>query len=1053
MKQRLKSVCTAAALAVAVSALGLSPAAAEATDPPGSPGAAATWTKGDKEGVGTSLNPASKVWYTLTEGTMSEVYYPRADTPNTRELQFAVSDGTTAQRESEQSTRTVELADPKALSYRQTTTDDAGRWRLTKTYVTDPERSSVMLGVIFEALDGGAYELFVLSDPSLAGTSGGDSGSTADGALLASDLADAATPVASALVSSVGFGAVANGYVGTSDGWTDLAADGRLDNASATAGPGNISQTGQIPLAAGGTTEFSLALGFGADSAEALATAKASLTAGYKKVSKSYTGEWKKYLNSLSQPAKSLDGDLRTQYDVSLMTVKSHEDKTFPGAFIASLTIPWGQAAGAESHREGYHAVWARDMYQSVTALLAAGDKTAASRGVEWLFRYQQQPDGHFPQTSRVDGTIGQNGIQLDETAFPILLANQIGRTDAAFYRNELKPAADYLVTAGPKTPQERWEETGGYSTSTLASQIAALAAAGEIAEQNGDAGSAAIYRATADEWQRSTEKWMFTTNGPVGDGKYYLRISATGNPNDGATRDWGNGAGVHPENAVLDGGFLEFVRLGIKAPADPFVADSLAETDASISQETPGGRMWHRYTYDGYGEKADGSPWDGTGIGRLWPLLSGERGEYALANGQDAVPYLQTMHSAANAGYMIPEQVWDRDEPTSYGHELGRSTGSASPLSWAMAQYVRLAAGVKAGAPVETPRNVAARYAGGAAYSSPELALTAPEALTTADSATAVVRGTTNAAKVYVSVNGTVTEAPVTVGADGKGSFTLDVALNGARNKIVVAAVAADGGTAVEERTVLYYGSRIGALSDPAGDDNGPGTYRYPTNSVYVPGAFDLTGVEVYDAGDHYAFVSTIAGDVTNPWGGQAISHQRVNIYLGRGEGGATPGLPGTNINLEHAWDSVIVTDGRFDGAGVYSPDGTRTSAVSLMAVPEAHQIVTHVPKTALGGLDPAAARMSVTMFGNAEAGEGIGNVRPVYDGAYWEAGDPSWIKEWRFGGGAGVFDGGLPARDTDTRDPNALDVLVGEGQTQSAVLDWRAGSPVVVPMLGLAP
>ena len=209
MKQRLKSACTATALAVAVSALGLSPAVAEPTDPPGSPGAAATWTKGDKEGVGTSLNPASKVWYTLTEGTMSEVYYPRADTPNTRELQFAVSDGTTAQRESEQSTRTVELADPKALSYRQTTTDNAGRWRLTKTYVTDPERSSVMLGVTFQALDGGAYELFVLSDPSLAGTSGGDSGSTADGALLASDLADAATPVASALVSSVGFGAIA----------------------------------------------------------------------------------------------------------------------------------------------------------------------------------------------------------------------------------------------------------------------------------------------------------------------------------------------------------------------------------------------------------------------------------------------------------------------------------------------------------------------------------------------------------------------------------------------------------------------------------------------------------------------------------------------------------------------------------------------------------------------------------------------------------------------------------------------------------------------------
>ncbi|MEV7573873.1 glucan 1,4-alpha-glucosidase [Pseudarthrobacter sp. NPDC089323] len=1051
MKRHLKTSCAAAALAVAASAVALAPATADVEQPPGAPGASATWTKGDKEGVGTSVSTASKVWYTLTEGTLSEVYYPRADTPNTRELQFAISDGSHRQLENEGTTRRVELADPQALTYRQITEDSAGRWRLTKTYVTDPQRSSVMLGVTFEVLDGGEYQLFTLFDPSLAGTSGGDTGSTTGGALVAEDLSIPDTPVASALVSSAGFSATSTGYVGTSDGGTDLAADGRLDATYPAAGTGNIAQTGQIQLT-GAKTEFSLALGFGATTDEALHTANATVKRGYAKVSKDYTKEWKQYLGSLDKPAKTLEGDLRTQYDVSLMTVKSHEDKTFPGAFIASLTTPWGQAASAEQHREGYHAVWARDMYQSVTALLAAGDEDAARRGVEWLFKYQQLPDGHFPQTSKVDGTVGQNGIQLDETAFPILLANQIGRTDADFYANELKPAADYLVAAGPKTPQERWEETGGYSTSTLASQIAALAAAGDIAEKNGDAGSAAIYRATADEWQRSTEKWMFTTNGPVGDGNYYLRISASGNPNDGAVRDWGNGAGVHPENAVLDAGFLEFVRLGVKPPADPHVADSLAETDASISQDTPGGRMWHRYTYDGYGEKADGSPWDGTGIGRLWPLLTGERGEYALANGEDALPYLATMHSAANDGFMIPEQVWDQDEPTSYGHELGRSTGSASPLSWAMAQYVRLAAGVKHGAPVETPQNVASRYANGA-IAEPALEIASPAQLSTSDSDSTTVSGTTSAAKVYISVNGQVVEAPLTPAAGGSSTFSVDVALPGTKNNVTVAAVGADGGTAVEERTVLHYGTRIGGLQDPAGDDNGPGTYTYPTNPVYVPGAFDLTAVDVYDAGDKYAFVSTIAGNVTNPWGGQGISHQRINVYLSNGDATATPALPGTNVNVEHAWDSVVVTDGRFDGAGVYGPDGTRTSAVSLLAVPEAKQIVTMVPKEALGTLDPASAKFAVAMFGNAESGEGIGNVRPVYDGAYWAAGNPSWIKEWRFGGGAGVFDGGIASRDTDTSDPNALDVIVREGQSQANVLDWLAGSPVVVPMVGLTP
>jgi len=273
-----------------------------------------------------------------------------------------------------------------------------------------------------------------------------------------------------------------------------------------------------------------------------------------------------------------------------------------------------------------------------------------------------------------VDGTPDQQNIQLDETAFPIILAWQVRRTDRAFYENHIKKAADYLVAAGPKTPQERWEETGGYSPSTMASQIAGLTAAADIARKNRDNASAAIYQGTADSWQRQTETWMFTTTGPLGDGNYYIRFEADGDPNDDDQRDYGNGAGVHPEKAVVDAGFLELVRLGVKRPNDRYIAESLAETDASISQETPSGRMWHRYTYDGYGEKADGSPWDGTGIGRLWPLLGGERGEYELANGREALSYLRTMHNAANVGYMIPEQVWDSPSRRPTGTSSGRA-------------------------------------------------------------------------------------------------------------------------------------------------------------------------------------------------------------------------------------------------------------------------------------------------------------------------------------------------------------------------------------------
>ena len=370
------------------------------------------------------------------------------------------------------------------------------------------------------------------------------------------------------------------------------------------------------------------------------------------------------------------------------MTVRAHEDKTYRGAFIASLTIPWGQsvdAGGATGGGNGYHFVWARDEYEQLSSLFAAGDSVALKQGVIWLFTRQQQSDGHFPQNSKVDGTPDQTNIQMDETAYPIVLAWQAGKLDAGFYSSDfytqhIAKAADYLVAHGPTTPQERWEETGGYSPSTIADEIAGLTAAAAIAQKVGDTAGHAIYQATADEWQRNVENWTYTTNGNLSDGQYYIRISGSGNPNDGAIRNWPNGAGPHPENSVVDAGFLELTRLGVKAPSDGYVKHSLIAVDQSIGVNTPSGPMWKRYTFDGYGETEAGAPWTGAGIGRPWPLLSGERGEYVLANGGNALPYLQTMANAANDGYMIPEQAWDQADPTSYGHVFGKGTGSAAP-------------------------------------------------------------------------------------------------------------------------------------------------------------------------------------------------------------------------------------------------------------------------------------------------------------------------------------------------------------------------------------
>ncbi|HYI20395.1 MAG TPA: PKD domain-containing protein, partial [Solirubrobacteraceae bacterium] len=331
-----------------------------------------------------------------------------------------------------------------------------------------------------------------------------------------------------------------------------------------------------------------------------------------------------------------------------------------------------------------------------------------------------------------------------------------------------------------------------------------------------------------------------------------------------------------------------------------------------------------------------------------------------------------------------------------------------------------------------------------------PSLTVTAPADGAVVGGSSATVTGTTDGERVTLQVGATVVD--VTPAADGTFSGSVPIAL-GSNQLTVTAYSAEDVPTAVTRSVVSRgFGTRVGGLVDPEGDDDGPGTYVYPTNGAFVDGAFDLTAMDVYDAGDQVRFVTTIRGDLTNPFGGNQISLQRVNIYLGDGDGAAVPALPGTNMNAASPWEAVIVQDGRFDTWGVYGADGTRRAPGTLLAIPQTDELVLTVPKSALGDLDLATARYGVAMFGNAEGGEGIGFVRPVYDFDFWNSppGDKPWIKEYRFGGGAGVWVDNA-AKDTDLRDPNAMDVIVGEGQTQAEVLDWEAASPTAVPMLAL--
>lgn len=677
---------------------------------PGAPGRDAQWEGAGKDGVGTSASLESKVWFTLNDGVMTEVYYPTVDVANVRMLQFVVvsPDGKRVDIESEDMTHSIHVLDPQSLTFRQVSRARDGAYFIGKTYIVDPQRHTVLIGVNLEARDQIPYRLYVYYDPSLNNSGMHDSAWTEAGALLASD-----ADKASALICSTGFSETTNGYSETSDGLTQLRARGRITNFYVRATDGNVVQVARINRKppAKQAADFYLALGFGTEASEALKNARASLARTFRVVREDYDNGWKAYLSTLRRVEKKY----QQQFDMAAMMLKAHEDKTYRGANVASLSVPWGGGPNAnEPNVSGYHTVWSRDLYQVATAFHVMGDKPAADRALNYLFKVQQRGDGSFPQNSWLDGRPAGGGLQLDEVAYPLILAYQLGRTDNETWIKHVKPAADFLVRNGPATPQERWEEEAGYSPSTIAAEIAGLVCAAEIARRNNDDGAAKIYLSTADEWASKVERWTATTNGSHGDKNYYLRISDDDDPNDGARLEINSNGGTYDEREIVDAGFLELVRLGIRRADDPLITKSLAVVDKTIQVKTPNGAAWYRYNHDAYGERDDGGRYDArSGRGRLWTLLVGERGQYELALGEreSARQRLDAMMKFANEGYMIPEQVWDRQASPSPAFIFGEGTGSATPLAWAMAQFIRLAVNLEEGRNLDTPDVVADRY------------------------------------------------------------------------------------------------------------------------------------------------------------------------------------------------------------------------------------------------------------------------------------------------------------------------------------------------------
>jgi len=670
----------------------------------GKPGIEPRWTHSNKEGVGTAYCASSHLWFTIWNGIVTEAYYPTIDRPQLRDLQYLVTDGSTFFQEEKRNLKTsVERISQHALGYRCTNADPEGRYIITKEVIGDPHLPCLLQRTRITGKSKSflsSLKIFALCAPHLEGGGAGNNAyiTVASGQRIL--MAQKGSKWL-ALGATVPFSRLSCGYVGSSDGWTDLQ-NFTMDWEFEKASDGNVALTGE--LACKGDEEFTLGLAFGNSEHRAISNLLQSLGIPFDQHLAKYTSQWNETVPHL----KPLDGNSFDQgnlYHSSYSLLLAHEDKSYPGAIIASLAIPWGEAKG-DNDQGGYHLVWTRDMINSATALLAAGDRATPLRALIYL-AVSQQPDGGFAQNFWVNGNAYWSGVQLDEVAFPVLLAWRLRAEkclsdfDPAYM---VRKAAAYLIRNGPVTPQERWEEASGYSPSTLASNIAALICASVFMKEAGDKESAAFVAEYADYLESHIEDWTLTTTGTLleGESSYYMRIlpeqigqqDPAENKEERILHIANHAPGEEcdfPARNVVDGGFLELVRYGIRSPKDPNILATIRVIDAVLKTDTSQGPTWHRYNHDGYGQGPNGAPFTQHGIGRVWPLLSGERGHYELAAGNSPAKYIRTIEGLASKTGLLPEQSWDQADRPEIFEWLGKPTGSAMPLMWAHAEYIKL--------------------------------------------------------------------------------------------------------------------------------------------------------------------------------------------------------------------------------------------------------------------------------------------------------------------------------------------------------------------------
>jgi glucoamylase len=920
-------------------------AAADAGPAPGAPGAPSYFDLARKDCVGTARNTTSKVWFTVADGVLSDVYWPTVDATNVKTLQYLVTDGHSFTDLQTRDMHYQIVPSATGMSCTVVAANPARGYRIVTTYIADPARDAVLMHVSFAGP--GRDRLYVRLDPLAGGTGGGGADNAggnsatlatvhgrpvpvADNTNTSTNAVnrDYAVPTFEALEASRGFGAASVGYAGTaSDGLATLDSSHALSSTYSSAPNGHVALT--AGLRPTGSHGLNLALGFGTTQAAALTAAGAAVRQRFARAARDYEDGWRRYDSRLRRPSRALDPASQREYYESVNVVKASEDKTFPGAIAAGLASPWGQAVPAGAFTNGkptyfgsYREVFARDLYEAFTGLLVAGDRATAQAATRFLFDRQQQADGSMPRNSLENGKAAPDtgGLQLDETSYPILMDWQSGLAhDATLYQQHVVPAADFLVAHGPSDGAERWEEQSGYSPSTIAAEIAGLTAAAHIARVNGDGHRAAVYQATADDFARNIKSWTVTTNGPYVNPpsvpSYFLRITKAADPNSNDPVNLGNGSITVDQRSLIDAGFLDLVRLGILPASDPVVRSSLTVVDDTIERSTPSGPGFYRYgtsgpgSKDGYGDcfepdptncSPTGAPWPPTnaGSGHLWPVLSGERGEYEIAAGQPASARarLNSMRNMTSGQGLEPEQAWENpavpaspygSDPStaSIGFAPGQPAGSASPLTWAQAQYARLALDLGAGRNLETPAIVTHRYVTRGMPGTLPLTVTSPAPGASVTTSTVTVTGTTTpGARVNAEAVGAAggTAAVGSTTADSSGAWTLTVPASFGSTTITVTATLgrSTGYDQFFVTDVALPGTPVLTATDLAGDDNGPGTYAYPTAPDFHAGAFDLLGLSVSQTtSDVYIQVkiANLASTFSSNFGAQLL-----DVYVG---------------------------------------------------------------------------------------------------------------------------------------------------------------------------